>query len=54
MSENSKWAIWKDDNSEFILGPFNLIKNNQLIEEFENFEEGRKAWKFYTLFLINK
>jgi hypothetical protein len=54
MIETIKWAIWKNDESEFIFGPLNFSKNLQIIEEFDSFEDAREAWKFYNLFLINK
>jgi hypothetical protein len=49
--EITKWFIWIDEVSGFILGPNKLPEDIKAVEEFDNFEDARKGWKFYCDFL---
>jgi hypothetical protein len=54
MEENINWSVWKDELLGFSFGPKEFSKDQEIVEEFELFEEAKKAWKFYNFFLINK
>jgi len=54
MEISSEWVIIRDTNGGLQLKPTGNPEGNQVVEEFETYEEAKIAFNFYLHLLIPK